>query len=152
MEEEDAKNLLRKRLPDNKSSEDDIIALVKTLERLPLAVTQAAAYISVQKMMMTIAKYLAYIQQNEEILLADTGDLRRDPSVPNSVLVTWQISFDQIKKSYPRAAEALSLASVLDRQGIPKFLFYKDNNRLDFEDALAPLDYFALVTFGADDE
>ncbi|MCJ1231813.1 hypothetical protein MMC12_008492, partial [Toensbergia leucococca] len=152
MEEEDAKTLLRKRLPDDKSSEDDIIALVKTLERLPLAVTQAAAYISVQKTMMTIAKYLAYIQQNEEILLADMGDLRRDPSVPNSVLVTWQISFDQIKKSYPRAAELLSLARVFDQQGIPKFLFYKDNDCLDFKDALAPLDYFALITFEADDE
>ena len=73
MEEKDAKTLLRKRLPDDKSSEDDTIALIETLECIPLAITQAAAYISVRKTRMTIAKYLAYARQNEEILLADTG-------------------------------------------------------------------------------
>lgn len=83
MEEEDAKTLLRKRLPDDKSSEDDTAALVEALGRLPLAITQASAYISVRKTRMTIAKYLTYARQNEEILLVDTGDLRRDPSVPN---------------------------------------------------------------------
>ena len=75
--------------------------------------------------------------------MADTRDLQRDLSVLNSVLVTWQISFDQIKKSYPYAAKLLLLTSVFD---------CKDNNHLDFEDALAPLDYFALITFKADNE
>ena len=99
---------------------------------------------------MTIAKYLEYAQQNEEILLADIGDLRRDPSVPNSVLVTWRISFDQIKNTFPSAAELLSLMSVLDRQGIPEFFICKDDNRLAFEDALAPLNDFALITSEVD--
>ena len=150
MKEEDAKTLLRKRLPDDESSEDDTIALVETLERLPLAITQAAAYIGARKTRMTIARYLAYAQESEEILLADTGDLRRDPSMPNSVLVTWQISFDQIKKSSPPAAGLLSLMSVLDRQGIPEFLLCNGDNRLDFEDALAPLNDFALIASEAD--
>lgn len=101
---------------------------------------------------MTIAKYLAYARQNEKILLADTGDLRRDPSVPNSVLVTWHISFDQIRESSPPAAELLSLMSVLDRQGIPEFLLRTDDNPLAFEDALAPLNEFALITSEADGE
>ncbi|MCJ1270175.1 hypothetical protein MMC22_010071 [Lobaria immixta] len=152
MEEEDAKTLLRKRLPDDKSNEDDTTALVEALGRLPLAITQASAYISVRKTRMTIAKYLTYARQNEEILLADTGDLRRDPSVPNSVLVTWRISFDQIKKSFPPAAELLSLMSVLDRQGIPGFLLCKDDNLLALEDALAPLNDFALIASEADGE
>ncbi|KAI4134497.1 MAG: hypothetical protein LQ347_001477 [Umbilicaria vellea] len=150
MEEESAQILLRRRLPDDKSSEDDSIALVETLERLPLAITQAAAYISVRKTRMTIAKYLAYARQNEKILLADIGDLRRDPSMPNSVLLTWHISFDQIRESSPPAAELLSLMSVLDRQGIPEFLLRKGDNSLDFEDALAPLNDFALISSEAD--
>ena len=145
MEEEDAITLLRKRLPDDKSIEDDAIALIEMLGRLPLAITQAAAYIGIRKTRMTITKYLEYAKQNEEILLADTGDLRRDPNVPNSVLITWQISFDQIKKSFPPAAEVLSLMSVLDRQKIPEFLLCKDDNRLAFEDALNPLNDFALI-------
>ncbi|MCJ1240785.1 hypothetical protein MMC14_008789 [Varicellaria rhodocarpa] len=152
MEEEDAKTLLRKRLPDDKSSEDDTIALIETLECLPLAITQAAAYINRRKTRMTITKYLKYAQQNEELLLADTGDLRRDPSIPNSALITWRISFDKIKKSFPPAAELLSLMSVLDRQGIPEFFLCKDDNRLAFEDALTPLNDFALITSEADGE
>ena len=152
MDQDDAKTLLRKRVPNDKSSEDDTTALIETLKRLPLAITQAAAYINVRGTIMTIAKYLAYARQTEEILLSDMGDLRRDPSVAHSVLVTWQMLFDQIKKTYPRAAELLSLASVLDRQSIPGFLFHKNENRLDFEDALAPLNDFALITFEEDGE
>ena len=152
MDQDDAKLLLCKRLPNDNSSEDDTIALIETLERLPLAITQAAAYISVRGKIMTIAKYTAYVRQNEGILLADMGDLRRDPSVPNSVLISWQMSFDQIRRTHPRAAELLSLASVLDRQSIPGFLFHKNENRLDFEDALAPLIDFALITFEGGNE
>ena len=150
MEIEDAKILLHKRLPNNTSSEDDTVSLIKTLGCLPLAITQAAAYISIRKTRMTIAKYLEYAQQNERILSEDTGDLRRDPNVPNSVLVTWQISFNQIKNTFPSAAELLSLMNVLDRQGIPEFFIYNNDNRLAFEDALALLNDFALITSEAD--
>ena len=147
LEEKDAKALLRKRLPNDKSSENDTIALIETLERLPLAITQAAAYIGLRGTIMTMIKYVAYVRQNEEILLADMGDLRRHPSVPNSVLVTWQMSFDQIKESHPQAARLLSLASMLDRQGIPGFLLQQHESWLEFEDALAVLHDFALITY-----
>ena len=119
----DAKTLLYKRLSNNKSNEDDTIAFIETLEHLPLAITQAAAYISIRKRM-TIAKYMIYAQQNEKILLKNMGDLQKNHSIPNSVLPTWQISFDQIKKSSPRATELLSLISVLNRQRIPLFFFF----------------------------
>ena len=39
MKEEDTKILLRKRLPDDKLSEDDTIVFIKTLERLPFTIT-----------------------------------------------------------------------------------------------------------------
>ena len=39
MEEEDAKLLLRKRLPNDISSEDDTIALIEILKRLPFVIT-----------------------------------------------------------------------------------------------------------------
>ncbi|MCJ1396593.1 hypothetical protein MMC18_009484, partial [Xylographa bjoerkii] len=95
---------------------------------------------------------LPYVRENEEVLLAGMGDLRRDPSVPNSILLTWRIAFDQIKKSNPPAADLLSLMSVIDRQGNPEFLLCKDDNRLALEDALAPLFNFALIATDADSE
>jgi hypothetical protein len=68
---------------------------------------------------MRISKYLGYFYRNEEdqvsLFSKDGGDFRRDPEVPNVVVITWQISFDQIKKQNARAADLLSRMCVLDR-------------------------------------
>ena len=40
----------------------------------------------------------------------------------NSIIITWQISFDHIHRTRPSAADLLSLMSFFDRQGIPKSL------------------------------
>jgi tetratricopeptide (TPR) repeat protein len=72
--------------------------------------------------------------------------------VPNAVVITWQISFDQIKTQDPSAAQLLSRMSVLDRQGIPAFLFYHDDNdRLGFDDAVGTLVGFSFVTAQKDE-
>lgn len=77
---------------------------------------------------MTISKYLEYLQRDEvyqiALLSRDGGDLRRDPEVPNAVVITWQVSFDQIKHQNLLAATLLAHVSVFDRQGIPRFLIY----------------------------
>ena len=148
MDEKDAKNLLTWKLPGDQSSEADVIDLLEELEYLPLAITQAAAYISLRRTRYTISKYSNHLRQNEAILLKDIGDLRRDHEVPNSVLKTWQISFDQIKKYHPPAANVLSLMSVIDRQGIPEFLLRDSGDDLEFEDAIALLHDFSLITSG----
>jgi len=96
---------------------------------------------------MTIARYSDLLRKDENILLKDMGDLRSDPAIPNSVLMTWQISFDQINNENRPAADLLSLMSVFDRQGIPKyFLKVEDGDDSDFEDRLASLEEFSLIT------
>ena len=49
---------------------------------------------------MTIAKYLGFLGTEERttasLLKAQVGDLRRDPGGPNSVIRSWQITFDHI--------------------------------------------------------
>jgi len=151
MGEADSKALLRKKLPNDQSTEDEWKGLVEALECLPLAITQAAAYIAVKAPGMTISKYLRYFRHNEKhqvsLLSKDGGDLRRDPEVPNAVVITWQISFDQIKKQNLPAADLLSRMCVLDRQGIPRFLFCQDDDSdaLDFEDAIGTLIAFSFV-------
>ena len=114
MGQEDAAALLCKKLPDDHSSDDERSELVELLEYLPLAITQAASYISVNRSRMTIAQYSTYLRKNGRILLDDMGDLRRDPTIPSSVLLTWHISFDQINEKSRPAAELLSLMSVFD--------------------------------------
>ena len=151
MGEADCKALLLKKLPNDQSAEDKWNGLVTALECLPLAITQAAAYIAVNTPIMTISKYLGYFHRNEKdqvsLLSKAGGDLRRDPEVPNAVVITWQISFDQIKKQNARAADLLSRMCLLDRQGIPRFLFCQDDDgdALDFEDAIGTLIAFSFV-------
>ena len=147
MSKKDAVALLCKKLPDDHSSDEEKFELVELLEYLPLAITQAASYISANTTRMTIARYSNNLRKNGDILLDDMGDLRRDPTTPSSVLLTWHISFDQIRRENRPAAEALSLMSVLYRQGIPHYLFRdEDKDDLYFEKRLAPLEKLSLIT------
>jgi tetratricopeptide (TPR) repeat protein len=52
----------------------------------------------------------------------EAGHLYRDWEAKNSILVTWQMSFDHIRQTKPSAADLLSLMSFFDRQGIPEGL------------------------------
>jgi hypothetical protein len=151
MTPEDAEQLLYTKIPDRLSSPLERAELVRELDYLPLAITQAAAYISARATRMTVSKYLMLYRHDEvsqsRLLDEESGDLRRDPGVPNSVIRTWQISFDQIKRKWPSAAELLSLMAMLDRQRIPDFLLSASYpNPLDLEAALSPLDEFSLIT------
>ena len=146
MDEETSKLVLSRKLSHDQSTDGEMLELVKQLDYLPLAIAQAAAFISMRKPRMTIARYSAFLRENEDILLEDMGDLRRDPDMPNSVIKTWHISFNQIKKDQPQSAELFSLMSVLDRQGLPDYLFSKGGMDLDFENNVARLIEFSLLT------
>jgi hypothetical protein len=148
---EEAEQLLRINIPEDISNSSDRAELVKEPDYLPLAISQAAAYISAKAVRISVSKYLTLYRQNEEsqsrLLEEDFGDLRRDPSVPHSVIRSWEISFNQLKRNKPQAAELLSLMAMLDRQGTPEFLLNVPYpNSLDLEDALGPLDDFFLIT------
>jgi hypothetical protein len=151
MTPEDAEQLLFTKIPDEISSAVERVELVRELDYLPLAITQAAAYISARVTRMTVPRYLALYRNDKvsqtRLLDEESGDLRRDPGVPNSVIRTWQISFDQIKEKWPSAAKLLSLVAMLDRQGIPDFLLRASYpNDLDLEAALSPLEEFSLIS------
>jgi hypothetical protein len=127
----------------------DSLELIQALGHIPLAITQAAAYISRPARRMSIAKYLELFRESEvnqsSLLDKDEGDLRRDPDVPNAVISTWQISFNQIREESPFAANLLSLMSALNRQGISESFLRGDGDRLAFADALTVLCGFSLI-------
>jgi tetratricopeptide (TPR) repeat protein len=150
MGERDALALLRSKTQVDESSEDDARTLVKTLEGIPLAVTHAAAYIEVNKPMVNIAKYLDLFRESEENqahLLNDkkARDMRRDASVSSAVITTWQLSFEQIRKTQPDAADLLALMTMFDRQGVPEYVLYDGKTQLQFVKAVGPLFRFSLV-------
>jgi tetratricopeptide (TPR) repeat protein len=127
MSEQNALTLLETRL--GSLSDQDrkpAVKLVDALERIPLAISQAAAYIRQRAPRISVEKYLAEFQEGERkrvrLLAHDAGDLRRGGGASNSILTTWRISFERIRSERPSAADLLSLMSFFDRQGIPEDL------------------------------
>uniref|UniRef100_A0A0D2YHZ4 Uncharacterized protein n=1 Tax=Fusarium oxysporum (strain Fo5176) TaxID=660025 RepID=A0A0D2YHZ4_FUSOF len=72
------------------------------LNYIPLAITQAAAYINRRAPCVSVKTYLDTFQESNKkkgnLLNRDAGDLRRDETVSNSVVVTWQVTFEQIRQ------------------------------------------------------
>ena len=139
-------DLLRKKLP--RALQEEASELVKELGNVPLAISQASAYIRMVPPF-SILSYLETFRRSDEnqavLLKEDEGDLRRDPGVPNAVITSWELSFYQIREKTPRSAGLLSLMSYLNRQAIPQFLMRGDIDEILFHKDLAPLLSFSLV-------
>ena len=127
---------------DSNFNEAEVRALLEELDHLPLAVSQAAAFI--EENGVSIADYSNALrgEDAEEFLHEELDDSRRDEESVNSVFRTWKLSHDQIKQQKPRAAELLSLLAMLDRQSIPKSLLKVP----EVTTSLGVLQSFNLVT------
>ncbi|MCJ1274918.1 hypothetical protein MMC21_002716, partial [Puttea exsequens] len=106
---------------------DKVIAeLAVALEFMPLAIVQAAAYISRRAPRYSMRQFLEDFRKSDHkktsLLNFEGGHLRRDLEAKNSIIITWQISFEHIQRSRSSAADLLSLMSFFDRQGIPEVL------------------------------
>lgn len=115
---------------------------------MPLAITQAAAYISEEDV--TISHYLTLLQSGDrdtsELLETNYQDAGRDFNSQNAIFATWKITFDQIRKRNPRAAEILSLMAVLDRQAIPNMLLRSTvDSQVTHDRAIGTLKAFSLI-------
>jgi hypothetical protein len=123
MEEPEALELLQRKLGQPRGSKEGQ-QLVNALELMPLAIIQAASYIQNRAPRYSVSQYLRDFQGSDreatKLLQKEAGHLHRDWEAKNSILVTWQISFDYIRRTNPSAAGLLSLMSLFDRQGIPE--------------------------------
>ena len=129
MDKRDALALLQRKLGQQDSSEEvieEVIELAAALEFMPLTMVQAAAYISQRRPRCSVQQYLRNFRRSDlkrtSLLDCEGGQLRRDREAKNSIIITWQISFDHIRQIRPSAADLLALMSFYDRQGIPEAL------------------------------
>lgn len=129
MSREDALKLFEKKLGwhDSGSNNGDVSTeLLVALEFMPLAIVQAAAYISRRKLRYSVREYLQDFRESDRkrtsLLDYNGRQLRRDGEAKNSIIIIWQISFDHIRKIRSSAANSLSLISFFNQQGIPKSL------------------------------
>lgn len=154
LSEADAISLLRKKLPQDESPEKDALQLIRVLENLPLAITQAAAYISKGSGDRSISHYLTLLDSDETRMLEYTAnDIRRDSEgreedFSNSVLKTWSITFDYIKTRNADAAASLCFMSLVFGQSIPmEYLLCGDKvDLIEVEKNIGPLVEFSLIS------
>ena len=126
MDDMHALALFEKKLAIPHNDRDASAELVRALEYMPLAIVQAAAYIAQRNPRYSVSRYLEDFQRTDHektrLLNYMDGHLRRDQEAKNSIIITWQTSFEHIREIRPSAADLLSLMSFFDRQGIPEAL------------------------------
>ncbi|KAJ7484108.1 hypothetical protein FB451DRAFT_1363712 [Mycena latifolia] len=123
MEEGDAVDLLlTSAAQDITDYNKDVAAqIVKVLHHLPLAITQAGAFISKSG---NLGSYLALYEHNKARLLTEQPVQTHD-NYSWTVYTTWQISFDQLSE---QAKTFLKLCSFLHYHGISANIFKNATN------------------------
>ena len=93
--------------------------LVGLLDHLPLAITQAAAYI--RRTGTSVKRYIKALTESEdrqiELLENEFNEIYRS-DIPNSVMNTWLISMKHISDESPCGEMILNTISFFDNQGI----------------------------------
>jgi hypothetical protein len=161
MSSEDALKLFETKLRGNDNGSDNAniaLELLVALEFMPLAIVQAAAYISRRKSRYSVREYLQSFRESDRkrssLLEYNGKQLRRDREAKNSIIVTWQISFEHIRQIRPSAADLLSLMSFFDRQGIPDALLQSRSEQTKWsqDERETALDFVKSDTGYSDDD
>jgi len=150
MDEEDLKSLLRSKLKNETFSDNDLARLITTLDRLPLAIVQAASFIRHKSW--SITQYLANFEAEGSVwssgpLLHDFRDKTRDNAGRNPVFRTWIITMKQLEELEPKAADLLRLMSCYNRQDIPHdLLLGPDSNSIGYQEEKANKNYYLAMS------
>jgi len=161
MTEHEALALLRGKLgPKVAASPSDAVQLAGQLDYMPLALSQAAAYIKLRTPMITVANYVQKLLEDPEeqlrLLCLAMRDPRRDNKATNAILLTWHVSFRYIHVSHPAAGTLLGLMSLFSREHIPQVTLGTSYAAMDqckverLEDSIALLRSFDLIGFTDD--
>ncbi|KAK4223001.1 short-chain dehydrogenase [Podospora fimiseda] len=125
LDEDDAFSLVQRRMEEVVPyDEESIHTLLEELEYIPLAITQALAYILEHEI--TTTEYLGEYYRNDatrlQLIDYDFTDHGRQDNTLESVAKTWSISFKSIAKKNTPAAKLLCLISFFEHQSIPSEL------------------------------
>ncbi|KAG7407996.1 Kinesin light chain 1 [Fusarium oxysporum f. sp. raphani] len=126
MNKKDARALLQSSLIQKEQMQDTVLAdkLLDELAYLPLAITQASAYMKINKV--SIKEYLRLLQNTDqdmvELLSVGFRDGTHYDAAQGAVVTTWIVSFKQIRALHEEAATLLSFAACLEPKAIPRAL------------------------------
>ncbi|KAF9884961.1 hypothetical protein FE257_000871 [Aspergillus nanangensis] len=123
MTRRETRDLLKKSLIRTNPSDDSesVTNILSELEYLPLAITQAVAYINANKS--SISEYLRLLKRTEQdavaLISTDFGDTTRYRNLSNAIAKTWMITFNRILKCDTLAADLLAFMSCIEWRAIP---------------------------------
>ncbi|KAK4206246.1 hypothetical protein QBC37DRAFT_476988 [Rhypophila decipiens] len=96
----------------------DAEKLLQELQWLPLAISQAGAYL--RRTSTPITEYLSKLAEERWQTLKETEfDRHRRPNIPNSVLETWNISIKRIRRENKMAYRIMHIIAYVNNQDIP---------------------------------
>ncbi|KAI1360177.1 hypothetical protein F5Y08DRAFT_343918 [Xylaria arbuscula] len=132
------KALFDKRLLRDKAAME---TLLQELTFLPLAISQAAAYLN--QTQTSIERYLKLLRNTEQdmvsLMTREFHDNTRYRGSKNAVASTWLVSFDQIRRSNRYAAQLLSFMSCIEWKAIPRSILPKLLGEEEMEHAIGVL-------------
>jgi tetratricopeptide (TPR) repeat protein len=96
----------------------DAIRIAEVMDGLPLALDQAGSYI--EETECRLAGYLSLYKKHRKRLLERRGEPIFDH--PKPVATTWNLSFEQVQRDNPAAADLLRLCAFLAADDIPEEL------------------------------
>jgi tetratricopeptide (TPR) repeat protein len=121
--------------------------LLDELNHLPLAITQAAAYLNTNQV--SVAEYLVLLRGTEQDMIGLMSRTFRDSTrykgSQNAVATTWLVSFDQILKSDSIAADLLSFISRIEPKAIPRSILPNSPSKEQMVHAIGKLCAYAFV-------
>lgn len=136
------------------ANSQDALKLLEQLTFLPIAIVQAAAYIN--KNTIELSDYVLLLEEQEddvvELLSKDFEDEGRYEDMKNPVATTWLISFEQIYKLDPLAAECLSFMSCVESKSIPQSLLPLGQCKMKGIEAIGTLKAYSFVSKRVADE
>ena len=103
------------------SLDPDAICLTKELGALPLALEQAAAYITTSPIPLSFTEYLEKYQAVKMRLLKQqpATALSIEAQHRLSVHTTWELNFEFVKEQSPAAASMMRISAFLDSENVP---------------------------------
>jgi tetratricopeptide (TPR) repeat protein len=128
-------------------------ALLERLAFLPLAISQAAAYINQNDI--SLSRYMSLLGEQEEstieLLGKEFDDDRRYTEIQNPVATTWLVSFTQILQVDKIASDYLSFMACINPRDIPDSILPATTSATRKVEALGLLKAYSFVSAQVDD-
>jgi tetratricopeptide (TPR) repeat protein len=149
MSQAEARQLLVQRVTEEALLDDPLAIeqLLSILACLPLAIVQAAAFINSNET--SVSEYVSLFTHagaETELFSEQFEDPSRYEGMDSTIAKTWHISFAQIRRQDPLAAEYLAFIACIDRINVPQSLLPSRGSRVQQMKALGTLTGYAFIT------